>query len=126
MLPKIADDRGNLCVIESHSVPFVVSRVFYAYNIPASAVRGGHAHFRCEQLIVAVNGKFEVTLKDGAVTNQYVLDDPAVGLYVAPMTWCTLERFYDGAVCLVLASLPFQEDDYCRKFEDFLLAKGAP
>jgi hypothetical protein len=124
-LPKIGDERGNLCIVENHSIPFAVSRIFYAYDIPASAVRGGHAHFQCEQLIIAVHGTFEVTLTDGAETRQFGLSDPAVGLYVAPMTWCTLQEFSTGSVCLVLASMPYREEDYCRSFEDFLQSKEA-
>jgi len=119
-LPKITDARGNLSFVhEIEHVPFEFKRVYYLYDVPAGAERGGHAHKQLHQFIIAVSGSFEVKLSDGSEEVSYTLSRPFEGLYVAPMTWRDLLNFSSGSVCLVLASAHFDESDYIRSFEDY-------
>ena len=120
-LPKILDPRGNLTVAQSMDhIPFNVSRVYWVYDVPAGESRGGHAHKQCREFIVAASGSFTVTLDDGYTQTSYHLNHPWQGLYVETGVWRTLNDFSSGAVCLVLASDPFEEDDYIRDYNDFL------
>ena len=120
-LPKILDPRGNLTVAQSMDhIPFNVSRVYWVYDVPAGESRGGHAHKQCREFIVAASGSSTVTLDDGYTQTSYHLNHPWQGLYVETGVWRTLNDFSSGAVCLVLASDPFEEDDYIRDYNDFL------
>ena len=120
-LPKILDPRGNLTVAQSMDhIPFNVSRVYWVYDVPAGESRGGHAHKQCREFIVAASGSFTVTLDDGYTQTSYHLNHPWQGLYVETGVWRTLNDFSSGAVCLVLASDPFEENDYIRDYNDFL------
>lgn len=120
-LTKITDPRGNLTVAEGlKDVPFNVARTYWVYDVPGGESRGGHAHKRCLEFIIAVSGSFTVTLSDGKQTVPYHLNHPWQGLLVDTATWRTLDDFSSGAVCLVLASEPFDEDDYIRDYDEFL------
>ena len=121
-LPKIYDTRGNLTVAEQmKSVPFEVKRVYWTYDVPAGERRGGHAHKECVEFIIAVSGSFTVTLDDGKGNRKdFHLNHPWQGLLVPTGIWRTLEDFSSGAVCLVLASELYDEDDYKYEYEDFL------
>ena len=120
-LSKITDPRGNLTVAEQlRDIPFAVSRVYWTYDIPAGSQRGGHAHKHCREFIIAVSGSFSVTLDDGRERQSYLLNRPYQGLLVPTGIWRTLEDFSSGAVCLVLASELYEEEDYIYEYEDFL------
>lgn len=120
-LPRIQDPRGNLTFIEGSShIPFTIMRVYYLYDVPGGAVRGGHAHKALEQLIIAVSGSFDVVLDDGRNRVRFHLNRSYTGLYVCPMIWRELENFSSGSVCMVLASNPYDEDDYFRDYSTFL------
>lgn len=120
-LKKIADPRGNLTVVEQcKDIPFQVRRVYWTYDIPTDAERGGHAHIHCRELIVSVSGAFSVTLDNGHERKQYLLTKPYEGLLVNTGIWRTLENFSSGAVCLVLAEDPFDESDYIRDYTAYL------
>jgi hypothetical protein len=122
-LPKIADPRGNLTFIEGRRhVPFEIRRVYYLYDTPGGAERGGHAHKDLHQLIVAMSGSFDVVLDDGAQKKRFHLNRSYYGLYVCPMIWRELDNFSSGAVCLVLASNLYDESDYYRDYRKFLKA----
>ncbi len=119
-LPKILDPRGNLTVVEQFKeVPFKISRVYWVYDVPGGEHRGGHAHKQCRQLIVAVSGSFTVTLDDTEHKSSFLLNHPYQGLIVQTGVWRTLEDFSSGAVCLVLAELPFDEEDYIRDYDEY-------
>ncbi|MBD5355456.1 MAG: WxcM-like domain-containing protein [Bacteroides sp.] len=119
--------RGNLTVVENGiTVPFNVRRVFYLYDVPGGHGRGGHAHRLQSQLIVAASGSFSVTLDDGKVKRTFLLNHPYQGLLVVPGIWNTLEDFSSGAVCMVLASDLYDENDYIRSYEEFLSLKPHP
>jgi glyoxylate utilization-related uncharacterized protein len=122
-LPRVSDPRGNLTYIQSGGpVPFDVRRVYYLYDVPGGESRGGHAHRRLEQFIIAVSGSFDVMLDRGAEKETFQLRRADSGLYVPPMYWRELRDFSSGAVCLVLASDPFDESDYYRDYAVYLEA----
>lgn len=119
-LPKIVDPRGNLTVAEElKNVPFDIKRAYWVYDVPGGESRGGHAHKRLRQLIVALSGSFHVTLDNGHERKTYLLNHPWEGLYVETGIWRTLDDFSSGAVCMVLASEPYDEDDYIYEYDDF-------
>ncbi|MBS3938328.1 MAG: WxcM-like domain-containing protein [Peptococcaceae bacterium] len=120
-LPKIQDPRGNLTFIEGgNHVPFDIKRVYYLYDVPGGAERGGHAHKELSQLIVAMSGSFDVLLDDGAQKIKFHLNRSYNGLYVCPMIWRELDNFSSGSVCMVLASNYYDESDYYRIYNDFI------
>ena len=122
-LPKITDPRGNLTFIEGRRhVPFEIRRVYYLYDTPGGAERGGHAHKELHQLIVAMSGSFDVILNDGRKKKRFHLNRSYYGLYVCPMIWRELDNFSSGSVCMVLASNLYNEADYYRDFQEFLKA----
>lgn len=124
-LPKIFDPRGNLTVAEGFdNVPFGISRVYWVYDVPSGESRGGHAHKQCREFIIAVSGSFHVTLDNGRERQTFMLNHPYQGLLVETGVWRTLDDFSSGAVCLVLASEPFEEEDYIREYNDYLEYKG--
>ena len=121
-LPKICGPRGNLTVAEQmKNVPFDVKRVYWTYDVPSGESRGGHAHKECVEMIIAVSGSFTVTLDDGKGNRKdFHLNHPWQGLLVNTGIWRTLEDFSSGAVCLVLASELYDEEDYIYEYEDYL------
>ena len=122
-MPKIADPRGNLTFIEGgRHVPFQIQRVYYLYDTPGGAERGGHAHKDLHQLIVAMSGSFDVILNDGGKKKRFHLNRSYYGLYVCPMIWRELDNFSSGSVCMVLASNLYDEADYYREHRKFLKA----
>jgi len=124
-LPKISDPRGNLTFIEGDAhVPFSIKRVYYLYDVPGGAERGGHAHKGLAQLIIAMSGSFDVVLDDGTEKRRFHLNRSYYGLYVCPMIWRELDNFSSGSVCLVLASNKYTEDDYFRDYDSYLSARG--
>ena len=124
-LDKHHHTKGNITVVENNqTIPFDVQRIYYLYDIPGGESRGGHAHKELRQLIVAASGSFTVTLDDGKVRRSFVLNRPYQGLLVIPGIWRTLDDFSSGAVCLVLASHAYDEDDYIRDYQDFIEYKN--
>lgn len=122
-LPQHADMRGHLTVAEfGQHLPFVPQRCFLVHGVPSREVRGEHAHRRCAQFLVCVHGSMSVLVDDGERRDEHRLDSPSVGLYLPPMVWGTQYRYSEDAVLMVLASLPYDADDYLRTYEDFLAA----
>lgn len=119
-IPKIEDYRGNIAVVEKNTIPFEVKRVYYLYDIPSTARRGGHAHKEQIELLVALSGSFDVILKNGRETKTVTLNKPDKGLVIPRNMWRELENFSSGAVCLVLASDVFEEEDYIRDFDAYV------
>lgn len=119
-IPTIEDYRGNIAIIENDVLPFEVKRVYYLFDVPSSAHRGGHAHKELRQVLIAVSGSFEVVLNDGKETKKIILNKPNKGLLINANIWRELENFSSGSVCLVLASDVFYESDYYRDFDNFL------
>jgi len=120
-LPKIGEPRGNLTFVEGgNHIPFDIRRVYYLYDVPGGAERGGHAHKGLHQLIIAMSGSFDVILDDGQNKQRYHLNRSYFGLYVCPMIWRELDNFSSGSVCLVLASNIYEESDYYRDYSKYL------
>lgn len=122
-IPVIEDVRGNLGVIQSGFLPFEFKRVYYLFDVPSNAFRGGHSHINQQEILIALSGSFEVVVNDGAKRKSYLLNKPNVGLLIPTGIWRELENFSSGAVCLVLASDIFIEEDYIRDFDEFLTSK---
>ncbi len=118
-LPKIEDRRGNLSVIENDTIPFEIKRVYYVYDIPSGAERGGHAHKNLQQFLVALSGSFDVIVNNGKEESIITLNKPNLGLLIRPGIWRKLQNFSSGAICLVIASEVYIEEDYIRDFEEF-------
>lgn len=123
-IPKIEDRRGNLSVIENDTVPFDIKRVYYLYDVPSGAERGGHAHKNLQQFLVALSGSFDVVLNDGNEERIITLNKPYEGLLINSGIWRELQNFSSGSVCLVVASEVYIEDDYIRDFEEFIKYKS--
>jgi hypothetical protein len=119
-LPKIEDERGNLTVLEDPGkIGFTIRRVYYLYDVPSGAARGGHAHMSLHQLIIAVAGSFDVVIDDGEERRRVHLNRPYRALHLVPMIWREIDNFSSGSVCLVLASETFDEADYIRDYDTF-------
>lgn len=123
-IPKIEEPRGNLSVIENDCIPFEMKRVYYLYDVPSGAERGGHAHKNLKQFLIALSGSFDVVLNDGKEKQTITLNKPFEGLLINPGIWRELNNFSSGSVCLVIASAVFDEGDYIREFEEFLKYKN--
>jgi dTDP-4-dehydrorhamnose 3,5-epimerase-like enzyme len=120
-IPTHGDDLGLLGVLEANAtVPFDIKRVYFIYGVPLGISRGSHGHKELQQLIVPVSGSFDVVLHDGSIEKTFTLDSPAKGLLLEPGLWRNLINFSEDAVCMVLASHDYNEDDYIRDFQVFL------
>lgn len=119
--PKILDERGNLSFIEAgRPAPFLIKRVYWVYDVPGGEVRGGHAYKHMQEFFIALSGSFDVVLDDGQNRKTVSLNRSYFGLYVPNLIWRHLSNFSTNAVCMVLASLPYSEDDYVRDYGTFL------
>lgn len=118
-IPKVHDERGSLAVIEKQVVPFAIKRVYYLYDVPSDSYRGGHAHKEQESVIIALSGSFEVIIDDGKSRKRIMLNKPTQGLYIPTHIWREIDNFSSGAVCLVLASTTYNEDEYIREYKTF-------
>lgn len=125
-IPKIVDEqgRGKLSVIEKDIIPFKIERVYYLYDVPSDAYRGGHAHKELIQFMVPLSGSFDVILDDGTSKRKIMLNKPNIGILIPTGIWRELENFSSGAVCLVLASHEFDESDYLWDYQEFLQTKN--
>jgi dTDP-4-dehydrorhamnose 3,5-epimerase-like enzyme len=120
-IPIAHDQRGNLSVVEGGElIPFDIKRLYYLYDVPGGATRGGHAHRNLRQLIIAASGSFDVILDNGVSRQKFSLNRSYKGLYIPVMTWREIENFSSGAVCMVLASEHFDEADYIYEYDAFL------
>ena len=118
-IPKIHDTRGNIAVIEKQLLPFPMNRVYYLFDVPSTARRGGHAHKEQFELLIPLSGSFDVVLNDGNETQKVTLNKPDKGLIIKSNTWRELDNFSSGSICLVISSGEFIEEDYIRDFNEF-------
>ncbi|CAA9200158.1 sugar 3,4-ketoisomerase [Flavobacterium collinsii] len=122
-IPVIEDLSGNLAFIQNDILPFDFKRVYYLFDVPSTAFRGGHSHIEQHEILIALSGSFEVTVNDGTNKESYLLNKPNFGLHLPKGIWRELENFSSGSVCLVLASDVFDESDYIRNYDVFLNSK---
>ncbi|RTY66188.1 WxcM-like domain-containing protein [Flavobacterium sp. GSP27] len=122
-IPVIDDVRGNLAYIQSGVIPFEFKRIYYLFDVPSTAFRGGHSHIQQQEILIALSGSFEVVVHDGIEKKSYLLNKPNVGLLITTGIWRELQNFSSGSVCLVLASDMFKEEDYIRDYDEFLKSK---
>jgi len=124
-LPRVQQREGSLTAVHSDvDIPFPIERIFYVYDVPGGEGRGAHAHRELHQMIVSVMGAFDVTVDDGRARRAYTLSRAYQGLYVPPTIWAELDGFSSGAVCLVLTSDHYREEDYIRNYDDFRRFRG--
>lgn len=124
-VPKVKNRAGNISIVEGlKNLPFEPMRIFYVYDIPAGETRGAHAHKKCHQFIVAASGSFEISLDDGKNKKTVSLNRPFYGVHIPPGIWAHEMNFSSGAICLVLTSKKYKEDDYIRDYSDFRKMKN--
>jgi hypothetical protein len=122
-IPVVEDVRGNLGFIQNDVLPFEFKRVYYLFDVPSTAFRGGHSHINQDEVLIALSGSFEVILNDGYKKKTFLLNKPNIGLHLPTGIWRELGNFSSGAICLVLASDVFIEEDYIRDFDVFMNSK---
>lgn len=122
-IPTVKDTRGNLAFIQNGTIPFEFKRVYYLFDVPSSAFRGGHSHIKQQEFLIALSGSFEVTVDNGNEKVTFFLNKPNVGLLIPSGFWRELQNFSSGAICLVLNSDEFIEEDYIRDYQEFLQSK---
>jgi len=119
-MSKVHSDSGNITVLENgDNIPFDVKRIYYLYDIPGGESRGGHAHYKLNQYIIAASGAFDVLLCDGNNKKKFTLNTPNIALHIVPGLWRELDNFSSGSICLILASNKFDEKDYVRDYNNF-------
>ncbi|WP_349847424.1 sugar 3,4-ketoisomerase [Bacteroides cellulosilyticus] len=120
-LPKILDKRGNLSIIEQYkNVPFKIARTYWIYDVPGGEKRGGHAYRENEEFIVALSGSFDVVLDDGKDKEIFSLNRSYYGLYIPKGLWREMNNFSTNSLALVLASTPYNAEDYIYDYQTFL------
>lgn len=126
-LPVITDPRGDLTFLEGQRhIPFDIARVYYLYNVPVNSERGGHAHRDLQQVIFALSGSFRIRFDNGRSKQDITLRDPRRGVYVDRLVWREMDLFSQGAVCMVIASHPYDESDYYRDYDEFIAVARTP
>ncbi|MET3028191.1 FdtA/QdtA family cupin domain-containing protein [Flavobacterium sp. UW10123] len=120
-LSKVHNDAGNITVVENNiNIPFTVKRIYYLYDVPMGADRGGHGHYDLQQYIIAASGSFTFVLDDGITRKDFFLNDPSKALHIRPGIWREIKDFSSGSICLVFASSEYNESDYIRDYVEFL------
>ncbi len=119
-LPKHGDPRGNLSFAENiKQLPFVIKRVYWIYDVPGGAIRGGHAYKNNEEFVIALSGSFDIVLDDGTEKQRFSLNRSYYGLYIPKGMWRQMDNFSTNSVALILSSTPYSEEDYIYNYEDF-------
>ena len=123
-LPKILDRRGNLSIVEENKeIPFKIKRTYWIYDVPGGEIRGGHAYNENQEFIIALSGSFDIIIDDGKARRKFSLNRSYYGLYVPKQLWRQIENFSTNSLALVLSSTIYDENDYIREYEKFLLMK---
>jgi len=124
-LPKMLDERGNLSFLEGgNHIPFSIERTYWIYDVPGGETRGGHSYSRNQEFIIALSGSFDVILHDGIKTVRHSLNRSYYGLYIPNGIWRSIENFSTNSLAFIVASTEFDEGDYERDFEKFIISKN--
>ena len=124
-LPIVHNDSGNITVLENQiNIPFDIKRIYYLYDVPMGAERGGHGHYDLQQYVIAASGSFTFVLDDGMNKKEVFLNHPNKALHIKPGIWREMKDFSSGSVCLVLASMEYTEKDYIRDYNDFKIYRS--
>ena len=124
-LPKILDSRGNLSFVENlNQIPFTICRTYWLYDVPGGECRGGHAYRKNEEFVIALSGSFDVVLDDGRQKQTFSLNRSYYGLYIPAGVWREMENFSTNSLALEFGSVPFDELDYVRDYEEFVRLKS--
>ena len=119
-LPKIADGRGNLSIIEEFKqIPFKIRRSYWIYDVPGGCERGGHAYKKNTEFIVALSGSFDVVINDGVEEKSFHLNRSYMGLLVPKGLWRVMNNFSTNSLALILADTEYDADDYIMDYEDY-------
>ena len=119
-LPKFTDPRGNLSFLENENqIPFKIARSYWIYDVPGGETRGGHAFKENDEFIIALSGAFDVVLDNGEKKLKFQLNRSYYGLYVPKGWWREMENFSTNSVAFILSSIPYDENDYIRDYDDF-------
>lgn len=120
-LPKFLDERGNLSFVENNTqIPFTIKRTYWLYDVPGGVNRGGHAEINNEELIIAMSGSFDIIVDDGEEARTFTLNRSYYGLYIPKGAWREILNFSTNAIALEFGSIPYDEKDYIRDYNDFL------
>jgi len=120
-MPRLKNRAGNISIVENQdNLPFDVKRIFYIFDIPGGEDRGAHAHKECHQFLIAVSGSFEIEMDDGVNKRTVQLNRPYYGLHIPPGIWAAEKGFSSGAICLVLTSQEYHDEDYIREYDEYL------
>lgn len=123
-LPKFLDKRGNLSFIEEFKhIPFKIERTYWIYDVPGGEERGGHAYKENEEFIVALSGSFDVILDNGTEKLKFSLNRSYYGLYVPKGWWRIMDNFSTNSLAMIMASIPYNQEDYIRDYKEFLIWK---
>jgi oxalate decarboxylase/phosphoglucose isomerase-like protein (cupin superfamily) len=124
-LPKIFDPRGNLSFFENdNQIPFDIKRTYWIYDVPGGQIRGSHAFKESHEFIIALSGSFDVVLNDGENEIKYNLNRSYYGLYVPSLLWRSIENFSTNSLALIVSSIPYDDTDYIREFEEFKILRN--
>ena len=124
-LPKILDSRGSLSFFEnSNQIPFDIKRTYWIYDVPGGGTRGGHAFKNSYEFIISLSGSFDVVLNDGKKELKFSLNRSYYGLYVPSMFWRRIENFATNSLALIVSSVPYDDADYIRDFEEFKILRN--
>ena len=118
-IPEFLDNRGSLYVVNFSDLPFMPQRIFYIKDVPTFEDRGNHAHKSCHQILIALNGSVEVELINTDGSAYFNLSNPKLGLHIPPLNWGIQKNFQEGTILLVLASEPYNKNEYITQFEEF-------
>ena len=124
-LDKVKNRAGNLSSVQNlNNIPFEINRVYYIYDVPGGSDRGGHAHKELEQFVIAVSGAFDVLIDDGVNKTTIRLDRPNNALHIKKGIWRETRNLTSGCICMVIASHPYDPDDYINEYENFKLFRN--
>ena len=119
-IPTFFGPQGSLSIIEGHTIPFAIERIFYVFNVQSDRPRGNHAHKILQQFLICLHGSLEIEVDDGRSKTKHILNTPSSGVYIPPMHWATEYHFSPDAVYVVLADQKYDASDYLYDYSEFL------